>query len=48
MIFYKKRSGGSFFRFRAISGYIKILFNRDSELEGSLSNKMKAKYTIKK
>lgn len=47
MSFFKNRAGGSFYRFRAIKGYIKVLFNRkDEEKTEKVKNTMGAKYTV--
>lgn len=48
MSFFKSRSGGSLFRFKALSGYLKILFNRKDSDTGKteVKNKMYASYKI--
>lgn len=51
MSLFKSRSGGSLFRFRALSGYIKYLFDikNNTPIEpptGDLENKMTAKFKV--
>jgi len=49
MSLFKSRNGGSLFRFRAISGYVKHLFNKrnNDEESNTKTNVMKAKYEVK-
>lgn len=56
MSMFKDRSGGSMFRFKSLSGYMKILYEEHfldgdtppvPEPEGELKNKMIANYEVK-
>ena len=47
MSLFKSRNGGSLYRFRAITGYVKTLFNkRNGEEPNTKTNTMKAKYKV--
>ncbi|QJI52475.1 hypothetical protein [Psychrobacillus phage Perkons] len=46
MSLFKSRSGGSLFRFKAISGYLKVLFDNRHSDKTEVENVMKAKYKI--
>lgn len=48
MSLYKNRNGKGLFRFRAISGFIKVLFDRKKKIDNDeLNNTMKAKFNVK-
>lgn len=53
MSLFKSRSGGSLFRFRALTGYFKYLFEKkdDSPTDppvGELENRMTARFKVEK